>query len=209
MSILKSLKKALGEPAAAPASATDLLRADHKKVKGLFDEFESSEEAPAKRRLVESALVELTVHAKLEEELFYPAVRKRLDESGLVDEAEEEHHVAKILIGELAGFKKDAGRFEAKFKVLAENVRHHIEEEEYEMFAKIEKADIDLESLGQEMRERKLRLIEEVTLDSIREESSIIIREEAPSGGRRSRRASRGAKSRRMNRSRARAKAGR
>jgi hemerythrin superfamily protein len=210
MSILKNLKKSMEEPgSAAGLSATQLLREDHKKVKGLFDEFESSEDGQAKRRIVEKAIVELTIHAKLEEELFYPTIRRETEEEELVDEAEEEHHVAKLLIGELAPLKS-SGRFEAKFTVLAENVRHHIEEEEGEIFPKIEKSGFDLETLGQEMKERKMRLMQEVSIETIRDEASGIVAELPASGGGRSRRASRGSKSRRMGaRGRARAKAAR
>ena len=151
--------------------ATELLREDHRKVKGLFDEFESTEEADAKRRLCEKTLIELTVHAKLEEELFYPAARKQLQDEDLMDEADEEHHVAKLLIGELASMTPSDKHYDAKYSVLAESVRHHIKEEEEEILPKIEKSGFDLETLGQEMAERKLSLAAEVTLESIREEA--------------------------------------
>lgn len=151
--------------------ATEMLREDHRKVKEIFDEFESTEESSAKKRLVERALIELTVHAKLEEEIFYPTVRREIQEEDLMDEAAEEHHVAKLLIGELASMKPSDSRYDAKFMVLAESVRHHIEEEEGEMLPKIEESGFDLETLGQEMTERKLRLVDEVTLETIRDEA--------------------------------------
>lgn len=174
-----------------------MLREDHKKVKEIFDEFERAEEGGAKGRLVEKALLELTVHAILEEELFYPAVRREIGNEPILGEAEEEHHVAKLLIGELCAMKPSDSRFDAKFRVLAENVRRHIEKEEGKILPRIEQSDIDLESLGQEMRERKLRLVEEVSLKTIREASSLEPEMTFP-GGRRFRRARRGGQSRRM-----------
>lgn len=151
--------------------ATEMLREDHRKIKEIFEEFERAEESAAKKRLVERALVELTVHSKLEDELFYPTVRRETREEGLLDEAAEEHHVARLLVGELASMKPSDARYDAKFLVLAESVRRHIDEEEAEILPKIEESGFDLETLGQEMTERKLRLADEVSLESIREEA--------------------------------------
>lgn len=198
-------------------SATEMLRQDHQKVKGIFDEFESTEDGGAKRKLVETCLIELTIHAKLEEEIFYPACRKQLDDEDIMDEATEEHHVAKLLIAELADMKTSDDRYDAKFMVLAESVRHHIEEEEGEILPKIEKSGFDLESLGQQMAERKLILQEEVSLESIVSEMSgehevsgrsrsRSSSRSSRSGGTRSRRSSRGSKSRRVARGRSRQK---
>lgn len=168
----KSKKQEEPEPGhVEDIQATEMLREDHRKVKEIFDEFERTEDSAAKKRLVERALIELTVHAKLEEEVFYPTVRREIQEEDLMDEAAEEHHVAKLLIGELASMKPSEARYDAKFMVLAESVRHHIEEEESEMLPKIEESGFDLETLGQEMTERKLRLVDEVTLESIRDEA--------------------------------------
>jgi hemerythrin superfamily protein len=139
----------------------EMLKQDHQKVKGLFEEFENASDEESKTRIVDEALRELTVHATLEEELFYPAARKALGEDDLIDEAVEEHHVAKFLIQELASMKPRDERWEAKFCVLCESVKHHIEEEENEMLSKIERADLDLESLGARMLERKQQLTEE------------------------------------------------
>jgi hemerythrin superfamily protein len=168
--------KSQKEPQAEPGhvediQATEMLREDHRKVKEIFDEFERTEDSAAKKRLVERALVDLTVHAKLEEEVFYPTVRREIRDDDLMDEAAEEHHVAKLLIGELASMKPSDPRYDAKFLVLAESVRHHIEEEEGEMLPKIEESGFDLETLGQEMTERKLLLVDEVTLETIRDEA--------------------------------------
>ena len=187
--------------------ATEILRQDHAKVRKIFDEFESTEESAAKRRLVETCLIELTIHSKLEEELFYPAARKHSDED-IVDEAEEEHHVAKLLIAELSTMTPSDKRYDAKFTVLSDSIRHHIEEEEGEMFPSFEKSGVDLQTLGQEMMERKQNLMQEVTLDSIRQELSIEVSGEIPSGGRRSGRTIRGKRGgRRMSRRASKSKA--
>src|SRR3954469_191036 len=112
--------------------AVVMLKDDHDQVKSLFDQFEKVKTRQAKLRLVREALTELKVHAAIEEELFYPAVRRTVG-GGLMNEADEEHHVAKLLIAELDGMDGTESHFDAKFTVLAENVRHHIEEEEGEM----------------------------------------------------------------------------
>jgi hemerythrin-like domain-containing protein len=152
------------------AEAVDMLREDHEKVKNLFDEFEDADE-DEKEQIVRTAINELTIHATLEEEIFYPAVRPVIDDEEQLDEALEEHHVAKLLIAELQDMKPGDERYDAKFKVLAESVRHHIEEEDSEVLSKAEKADeLDLESLGEQMMERKQELQEE--LDRSRGKSS-------------------------------------
>ena len=141
------------------SSVTDMLRDDHKKVKGLFEEFEQADDAKAKQRIVETALMELEVHSKLEEELIYPAIRAEIGDEVLMDEALEEHHVVHGLIGELKKMKPSDDRYEAKFTVLAENVKHHIKEEESDMFPKAEKCEIDWEALYSQVVKRKEQLI--------------------------------------------------
>lgn len=140
-------------------SVIDMLREDHKKVKGLFDEFEQAKDSRSKQRIVETALMELEVHAALEEELIYPAIRPEIDDDDLMDEALEEHHVVHTLIGELKKMKPSDERYDAKFTVLAENVKHHIKEEESEMFPKAEDADIDWEELSRQVTKRKEQLM--------------------------------------------------
>ncbi|NWF73328.1 MAG: hemerythrin domain-containing protein, partial [Nitrospirae bacterium] len=127
---------------ASASSVTDMLRKDHKKVQGLFDEFEQAGNATTKLRIVETVLTELEVHSKLEEELIYPAIRAEIDDDDLMDEALEEHHVVHGLLVELKKMKAGDERYDAKFTVLAENVRHHIKEEESEMFPKTEDCEI-------------------------------------------------------------------
>ena len=138
------------------------LKADHQKVKGLFDQFEKTDDRETKITIVSEALEELSLHATLEEELFYPAVREEIDnEDGLMNEADEEHHVAKILIAELEEMDGTESHYDAKFTVLAENVRHHIKEEEEHMLPKAQKTDTDFDALGEEMRGRKEKLLSE------------------------------------------------
>jgi hemerythrin superfamily protein len=112
--------------------AVSLLKEDHDRVKQLFDQFENTKSRPAKVKLAQQALTELKVHATLEEELFYPAVRKPIGKE-VMNEADEEHHVAKLLIAELELMDGSESHYDAKFHVLAENVRHHLQEEENEM----------------------------------------------------------------------------
>ena len=109
--------------------AVSLLKEDHTKVKRLFDEFEAAKGRPSKRKIVREALTELKVHAAIEEELFYPAVRKAIGKE-IMNEADEEHHVAKLLVAELDSMDGSESHYDAKFMVLAENVRHHIKEED-------------------------------------------------------------------------------
>ena len=138
--------------------ALEMLREDHQKVKDLFEEFEKAEEDDEKLRIVRTALTELQIHATLEEEIFYPAVRELMDDDDQMDEALEEHHVAKLIMAELADMEPGDEHFDAKFKVLAESVKHHIEEEESEILPKAEEMELDHEELGEEMSERKMEL---------------------------------------------------
>jgi len=139
--------------------AISILKEDHDNVKALFDKFEEAKSKAQQMKLAEKAIHELKVHATIEEELFYPAVRQEMeDPEGLMDEADEEHHVAKVLIAELDMMTGKEEHWEAKFIVLAENIRHHIKEEEGEMLPKAEKTDIDFEALGERMLARKKEL---------------------------------------------------
>jgi hemerythrin-like domain-containing protein len=138
------------------ANALEMLRQDHEKVKGLFEEFENAE-GQAKEEIVANTVRELEVHAALEEEIFYPAAEEQVDENESIDEAREEHHVVKLLIGELKKMSAEDERYDAKYTVLAESVKHHIEEEESELFPKLE-GKIDAEELGAEMETRKQEL---------------------------------------------------
>jgi Hemerythrin HHE cation binding domain len=137
--------------------AIAILIKDHDRVKDLFDRFEKSESAGEKERIVSEALTELKIHAIIEEEIFYPAVRKQVGRA-LMNEADEEHHVARVLIAELDRDGRRDDHREAKFTVLAESVRHHIKEEEGEMLPKAKGLDLNFEALGDQMLERKEQL---------------------------------------------------
>ena len=137
--------------------AIAILKKDHDTVKALFDEFEKAEGSAAKEKIVAKAVMELKIHAAIEEEIFYPKVRAHVG-GDIMNEADEEHHVAKVLIAELDSKAGDQGHREAKFTVLAESVRHHIKEEESEMLPKAKELDIDFLALGEQMLERKAEL---------------------------------------------------
>jgi len=136
--------------------AIAILKKDHDTVKALFDEFEKAEKTAAKEKIIDQALSALKIHAILEEEIFYPTVRAHVG-GKIMNEADEEHHVARVLIAELdRGANKD--HRDAKFTVLAESVRHHIREEENEMLPKAKELEIDFEALGQRLLDRKRQL---------------------------------------------------
>ncbi|MGZ9187675.1 MAG: hemerythrin domain-containing protein [Candidatus Binatia bacterium] len=149
-------------------NATQMLRQDHKKVNALFDKFEQGKAGDAKRRLAKQAMNELKVHAQVEEEIFYPAVKKAIDASELVDEAEKEHQAAKSLISQLekAGVQDNGeADFDAKFTELMQAIQHHVEEEEGEMFPQVEDSELDLAALGARMMKRKQELSKGVELN--------------------------------------------
>lgn len=143
--------------------ALQVLREDHDKVKDMFRQFEKLEDRDQKKKLVDQALMELEVHAIIEEEIFYPALRKQLGDAEIMNEAEEEHHVADLLIEEMKTMRPTAKTYDAKFMVLAENVKHHIQEEEQQMFPKAAESGNDLlERLGNQLQERKMQLMEQM-----------------------------------------------
>lgn len=137
--------------------AISILIKDHDRVKALFDRFEKVDAAGEKEKIIREALTELKIHAVIEEEIFYPALRKQVGKE-LMNEADEEHHVARVLIAELDRDGRTDDHREAKFTVLAESVRHHIREEENEMLPKAKGIEIDFEALGRQMLERKADL---------------------------------------------------
>lgn len=142
--------------------AVKLLKDDHKEVKELFRQFENARSADRKKKIAEEAMTALEVHAEIEEEIFYPAAKAKADKEGkeLVAEAVEEHHVVKMLIGELRAMKDVNEQYEAKFTVLIENVEHHIDEEEKEMLPDAKRSlGGDIQALGEQMQERKTQLM--------------------------------------------------
>jgi len=149
--------------------ALTLLKADHQKVKKLMGELEKTTERGVKTReeLFNKLVGELTVHEKIEEQIFYPRVRdaaKTKEVKDIVAESFEEHHFVNVVIGEIKDTPFDAEEWAAKFSVMKENIEHHaFEEEEGEMFPKVQKLfDKDeLEQMGTEMEELKMQLQEE------------------------------------------------
>jgi hemerythrin-like domain-containing protein len=148
--------------------AVSMLMEDHKKVQKLFRDFEKAHDQQDEetcQQIAELVCAELEVHTTLEEELFYPAAREALGEDEeLIDEAEIEHQSAKDLIAGLRAMEASDQRFAPTFTVLAEYVKHHIKEEEDEMFPKLKNAKLDVKSLGQEMAARKTQLMQEMGL---------------------------------------------
>jgi len=140
--------------------AISIILKDHDTVKALFDRFEKAETGAKRDKIIAEALMELKIHAVIEEEIFYPAIRQHVGKD-LMNEADEEHHVARVLIAELESTGRENDHRDAKFKVLSESVRHHIKEEEDEVIPKAKELNIDFEALGQELLDRKEELKEE------------------------------------------------
>ena len=152
----KSTSKA---PAATNAIA--LLTADHKKVKQLFKNFEKLKEddGEEKSALVKEICMELSVHAKVEEEIFYPAVREAIEDEDLMDEADVEHAGAKSLIAQLEAMDPEEDHYDAKVTVLGEYIDHHVKEEQDEIFPKAKKSKVDTAELGRQIMKRKEALL--------------------------------------------------
>jgi hemerythrin superfamily protein len=149
--------------------AIEMLAADHKKVKSLFKKFASLKEdggsEDEKAALVKQICGALTVHATIEEEIFYPAVRAAIDDADLMDEALVEHASAKELIAQLQEMASGEELFDAKVTVLGEQIDHHVKEEEGDMFPKVRKSKVDTQDLGAQMAERKEALLADVDTD--------------------------------------------
>jgi hemerythrin-like domain-containing protein len=144
--------------------AIKLLTEDHNKVKKMFKEFEKlskKNDGEGKEELATQICKELAVHAQLEEEIFYPAVREAIEDDDLMNEAMVEHASAKDLIAQIQSMTASDPMYDAVVTVLGEYVNHHIEEEQNEMFPKVQKSDMDLEELGLEIAERKEVLLED------------------------------------------------
>lgn len=144
-------------PKRAPNAIT-LLRADHAKVQQLFKDFEKANGKAKKSALAQTICSELTVHTKIEEEIFYPAAREALDETDLLNEADVEHASAKELIAQIEDGSPDDDHWDAKVTVLGEYINHHVKEEQNELFPKVRKSDIDLNALGEQLQARKKEL---------------------------------------------------
>ena len=150
---------------AQKTDALELLKEDHRMVQDMFKEFkklhESEEEGTEamKQELMDSVCAALTVHAQIEEEIFYPAVRQALgDEEDLMNEAEVEHSGAKDLIAQIEEGSAEDAMTCARFMVLSEQIDHHVKEEQDEMFPKVRESELDTEAIGEQLAARKAEL---------------------------------------------------
>ena len=141
--------------------AIALLRADHKLVSALFTEYENASSTSKKKMLVSQICTELSVHAQVEEEIFYPAVKQALKDKVIIPEALVEHATLKELIGQVQGIEPDGEMFDAKLKVLSEYVKHHVKEEQNEMFPQAKSTNLNLVELGSKIAARKKVLLGE------------------------------------------------
>ncbi|HMI95418.1 MAG TPA: hemerythrin domain-containing protein [Micropepsaceae bacterium] len=160
----KQGRKASTSKNEAKQDAIQLLMSDHKEVEELFKQFQKAKkDGGDKADIVEQICDALSVHAEIEEEIFYPAARDALAEKGedMLDEAEVEHASIKSLVEQLQDADPSEEMYDAKVKVLCEYVTHHVKEEEGEMFPKVKKTALDLEELGAELMERKQELMDE------------------------------------------------
>lgn len=142
-----------------PEEATALLRDDHKAVSELFTAYEKTRSPAKKMQIVSKICTELSVHAQVEEEIFYPAVKAALKDKVLIPEAVVEQATMKHLIAQVEGVTPDGEMFDAKVKVLSEYVKHHVKEEHTEMFPKARKSKLDMLALGSQMAVRKAELM--------------------------------------------------
>lgn len=151
--------------------AIKLLKQDHREVEGLFKEFEKLEEegSGAVEQVIATACTELKIHDKIEMEVFYPAVREAAEKEeveDLLNEAEVEHSTVRQLIQTIEGMSAGDDKRNAHFTVLVEYVKHHVKEEEKEMFPKVKKLEsLDLKALGEQMKQRKAELMSEMGMD--------------------------------------------
>jgi hemerythrin superfamily protein len=141
--------------------AIQLLKADHREVEELFEKFEKASGDGRKEKLARQICTELKVHAMIEEEIFYPAIRGKVEQD-MLEEAYVEHDGAKVLINDIEAGGPNDDFYDAKVKVLQEEIEHHIKEEEKmngSLFAQTRKADVDLDALGEQMAARKAELL--------------------------------------------------
>ena len=157
MKTAKKPMKAKKSPKAQDAPT--LLRADHKLVSGLFAEYDKTRSSSKKKKIVARICTELKVHAQVEEEIFYPAVKKALKDKELIPEATVEHATLKEIIAQVEGVEPEGEMFDAKIKVLSEYVQHHVKEEQNEIFPKAKASSLDMMVLGIKIAKRKAELL--------------------------------------------------
>ena len=157
-------------PESKPRDAIALLKDDHRKVEELFEQFESASGDGRKERIANEICLELSIHATIEEEIFYPACEGKVDED-LLKESYVEHDAAKVMIAEIASGQGESDEFfDSKVKVLQEEIEHHVEEEERRMeglFAQARKAGLDMDALGEQLAARKQELTETFKADGL------------------------------------------
>jgi hypothetical protein len=150
--------------------AIALLKADHRKVEDLFEKFEKARDADRKKALAQEICTELSVHATIEEEIFYPACKENEVEEDLLNESYVEHDGAKVLISELANSTPDDEFFDAKMSVLTEEIKHHVKEEERPkegVFAQMRDSGADLMVLAERMQARKEELLAQIKSEGL------------------------------------------
>ena len=136
-----------------------MLRADHKHVDALFKAYETASKPAKQKDIVSQICMELTVHAQIEEEIFYPAFKEALKDHELVPEATVEHATLKELIAQVKDVEPDGEMFDAKIKVMSEYVKHHVKEEQNEIFPKAKATKLDMMELGAQLAARKDELM--------------------------------------------------
>jgi hemerythrin superfamily protein len=147
----------------AQKDAVALLKADHREVEGWFSQFEKARAEGRKAELAQKICLALKVHTQLEEEMVYPASREFVSDDEIVDEAYVEHDAAKKLIAEIEGMQPSDDMFDAKVKVLQEMIEHHVQEEEKEYFPQLQKSEMDLKAIGEQLMMRKKQLMAEMS----------------------------------------------
>jgi hemerythrin superfamily protein len=145
--------------AAKPEDAIKLLKTDHQQVKQWFEEFEKTDDDKKKQKLAHDICHALTVHAQIEEDIFYPAARDADVDDDLLDEANVEHASAKHLISQIEAMDTNDPLFDATVRVLGEYVKHHVAEEENELFPECRESGMDLTALGKKLADRKAQLM--------------------------------------------------
>jgi len=151
----------------APRDAIALLKQDHRTVEQLFEEFENADDDQL-QAIAERVCQLLTVHAQIEEEMLYPAAKEAFDdeeELDLVNEANVEHQTAKDLIAKIEGMTPEDESFKATVKVLSEYIKHHVKEEEGELFPALKKTELDLKEMGSQLNDRKMALMQELGIE--------------------------------------------
>ncbi len=176
-----SVKRFDGRTVKQPEAIAFLMR-QHRAVEDLFDEYEDAEDDAEKGELTQKICLMLAVHAKIEEELLYPAAKEEIEEADLVDEAAVEHATAKDLIAQIETMHVGDALYDAKVKVLSEYIAHHVEEEESELFPQLKRTDVDLAAMGEQLEARAEELEEELSAGGNERASRKLVAAESRAG---------------------------